>query len=195
MKKLKDAWDALQTILDKKDAINEEYQEKLSNLSAVEQNIRQFIKESEDTIDKVDFDPRAPFESWKVCHDDIDRAVEAYRCIRDTVTANNSKAKAFEKESNEHKEIVANWLLQKANDQKVNSFRTDHGTAFKQIKVRASCANWDNFVAWAAEHGAADALFKRVNSSFVKQYQEENDGEIPPYLNVDREFEIIVRKS
>ena len=195
MKNLKSAWETLQAVLNKEDELRKEYEEKIANLEVLKENVSVFIRESEDTLENVEYDPRVPFESWKVVSADKDRAVQAYRDIRDQVAASNKAAKNFDHKMGQHKDIIGNWLLQQANEQNVNSFKTDHGTAFRQLKVMASPANWDQFVDWCNQNDAADALYKRVNTNFIKQYVEDNDGEEPPFLNVIREYEIVVRKS
>lgn len=195
MKTLTDAWNSLQIVLNKKEELEKEYAAKLVNLNVLEENLREFISKSEDTLPNVEFDERIPFESWKVSHADIDKAVLAFRTLRDQITKSNKQASTFESEMKELQQMIGNWLLQLSNEQNVNSFKTQSGTAYRQLKVRASAANWDKFVEWASQNDAADALFKRINTGFVKAFQEDNNGEVPPYLNVDREYEIVVRKS
>lgn len=194
MKDLKTAWETLQNVLDKKAEHLADYEAKIANLNALQEKLVHFIQESEDTL-PVMYDSRVPFESWKTMPKTADISVLAFRDLRDNITRLNSDVKKVESEAKEHQSIIGNWLLQQSNQLGLKSLKTEYGTAFKQLKIKVSPADWDGFLKWAAAEDAGDAIQKRVNAAFVNKYNEMHDGENPPFLNVIKEYEIVIRKS
>lgn len=193
MKKLQTSWNDLQKILNMREELQQKYEESLAKYDKAVNKISQFIVEEGETLD-VEFDERIPFISFKVMAPTIETAIQAYRQLRDDVTGDNRAAKDNEALNNEHKEMIGNWILGQTNELGVKSFNTNFGKAYRKKKIRASAADWDGFLKWAAKEGAGDAIQKRVNGSFVNTYNEAHDGQDPPFLNVTREYEIVVTK-
>lgn len=75
------------------------------------------------------------------------------------------------------------------------SIRTEAGTFYRQEDITPSGSDWESFYAWVAEHGAFDALERRIKKTFVKEYMETHDGELPPGVSVYREYVARVRQS
>jgi len=135
-----------------------------------------------------------PYTAWKIGHQNDAYAIRLYRVLRDTVTKNNRRAKDSEAKNNLFKEKIGNWLLDALNKSGAKSVNCgDAGKAYKKMKVRANPVDWDAFIKWAAENEAADSVQKRVNASFVTKYEEEN-GELPPFIDVFKEYDIVVTK-
>lgn len=136
----------------------------------------------------------APEIAWVIGTQNDAYAIRLYRVVRDTVQSGNRKAKDFEALQNLHKEKIGGWLLAALNKSGAQSVNCgEAGKAYKKLKIRANPADWDAFLKWAAENEAADAIQKRVNASFVTKYEEEND-EPPPFLDIFKEYDIVVTK-
>lgn len=126
----------------------------------------------------------------------LDRVVQAYNAIRDARTV---KRQAYEKEDlaleeDQHKLKVLMLELLNANGAK--SIATEHGTVYRTEKIKPSAADWNVIYAWiVADPARFEALEKRIKSTFVKTYMEENDGAVPPGINVHREYEVSVRRA
>ena len=55
--------------------------------------------------------------------------------------------------------------------------------------------DWEAFYDWIKEHDAFDALERRIKRTFVSKYMDDNDGAIPPGVNVFRRYTVEVRKN
>lgn len=126
----------------------------------------------------------------------LDRVVAAYSAIRDARTvARHAWEKddlALEQDQNKLKVLMLDVLNQIGS----KSIATNHGTIYRTEKIRPSAADWNVVYAWImADPDRFEALEKRLKPTFVKQYMDENEGAIPPGINVHREFEVNVRRS
>lgn len=125
----------------------------------------------------------------------LSRIVQAYSAIRDARTA---KRQAWEKEDtaleeDQHKLKVL--MLELLNATGAKSINTDYGTVYRSEKVKPSAADWTAIYGWIAENPERfELLEKRLKSTFVKDFMEENEGAVPPGVNVHREFEVSVRR-
>lgn len=136
----------------------------------------------------------APEVAWGIGIQNDAYAIKLYRIFRDSVESGNRKAKDFAALQNLHKEKIGGWLLAALNKSGATSVNCGAaGKAYRKLKVRANPADWDAFLKWAAENEAADAIQKRVNTSFVTKYEEEND-EPPPFLDIFKEYDVVVTK-
>lgn len=125
----------------------------------------------------------------------MDKVVQAYNAIRDARTV---KRKAWEKadlalEEDQHKLKVL--MLEILNSTGARSIATPSGTAYRSEKVKASASDWSALYGWIMEDpDRFEVLEKRVKPTFVKQFMDENEGAIPPGVNVHREYEVSVRR-
>ena len=195
MSKSDQALTTLVKMLEKKRQLKAEYKAAIKKIEEEQTKVSAHLAETcefEEIPDIVCED--APYTAWQIGKQNDAFAIRLYRTIRDKVSASNREAKDFESISNEEKTRIGGWLLDALNKSGAKSINCgEAGTAYRQLKVTANPVDWDSFLEWAAENGAGDAIQKRVNSSFVKKYEEET-GTTPPFLNVFKEFEIIVRK-
>jgi hypothetical protein len=60
--------------------------------------------------------------------------------------------------------------------------------------MKAGAADWGAIWDWMKEHDAADLLERRLKVGFIQQYMEDNEGAVPPGINIHREFEVSVRR-
>lgn len=124
----------------------------------------------------------------------IDRIVQARQAIKDARTV---KRHAWEKEDlaleeDQHKLDMV--LLNILNQQGATSIATEHGTAYRSLKLKPSAADWGAIWAWAVANNGFEIVEKRLKATFIKDYMEQNNGAIPPGINVHREYEVAVRR-
>ncbi len=125
----------------------------------------------------------------------LGRVVQAFNAIRDARTA---RRRAWEEEdlkleNDQHRLKVLMLELLNANGAK--SIATDHGTIYRTEKVKPSAADWTTIYTWIVENPERfELLEKRLKSTFVKDFMDENGGAIPPGVNIHREFEVTVRR-
>lgn len=85
------------------------------------------------------------------------------------------------------------WLMQKADEDGVTSFKTAAGTAFVTTTDFANVADWDAVLTFIREQEAFDMLEKRVSKTAVRAYMDET-GEVPPGITYGSKLGINVRK-
>lgn len=88
---------------------------------------------------------------------------------------------------------LESWLMQKADEDGVTSFKTAAGTAFITTTDFANVADWDAVLTFIKENEAFDMLEKRVSKSAVKALLDET-GEVPPGITYGTKIGINVRK-
>lgn len=88
-----------------------------------------------------------------------------------------------------------NWLLAQLQTLGVDSFKTQHGTVYKQLKQRSSTPDWGAFSEWVARTNNVDLLQHRINESNLKAYLEQSGGALPPGVSVEKFVTAVVRKS
>lgn len=75
-----------------------------------------------------------------------------------------------------------------------NQLSCDSGTAYRQISRKFSCADWGTFWPWIKDNDRFDMMQKRVGEKAIADYLEEN-GELPPAINMFQEYDISVRRK
>lgn len=182
-------------MLTKKRELLEKYNSEIEKITKSQEVVAKAMKQAgeyEEVPEIVCEDD--PHTAWVIGHQNDAYAIKLYRIIRDDVTSNNRKAKDHEALRNTHKEGIGSWLLNALNKSGAKSVNCgEAGKAYKKLKVQAHAADWDAYVKWAVENEAADSIQKRINSSFITKYEEDND-ELPPFVDVFKEYDIVVTK-
>ena len=131
---------------------------------------------------------------WKHTEHTADSLVEEYVLLRDK---RSEIKKDFDEEDKkvkaqmERREVK---LLEMLKAVGAESFRTEHGTAFTQDKVRSNAADWEAYWAWMGENNRSDGVEKRVSQGMISKMLEEGK-ELPPGITIFSEKVVIVRKS
>lgn len=86
------------------------------------------------------------------------------------------------------------WLLTKLKEIGAESLRTAHGTAYIQVKTRASCSDWPLFWKYIAENNRFDMLEKRVSQKPISDMLDNNE-ELPPAINTFSERVVTIRRA
>jgi len=110
----------------------------------------------------------------------VDEAIAAFLKLR-------NKKDSMEAELKQKTDAIAKimtkleqYLMVQASEQGVDSFKTEHGTAFIKEADYASVEDWDVVLEFIADKQAYEFLTKKVNKLAVREYIEENDGLMPP---------------
>jgi len=123
------------------------------------------------------------------------KVAQAYTAIREHRAA---KKRAFEREDEAleaDQDKLKALMLQVMNAGGLQSVRTEYGTIYRTEKVKPSAADWSAVYAWIAESPERfELLERRLKSTFVKQYMDDNAGQLPPGVNAHREYEVAVRR-
>ena len=126
---------------------------------------------------------------------DYERLVTAYRNIRDKKQELNRAHDEVIKDLDEKLERLKGVMLAELNNNNGEGIRTAAGTFFRKLEVIPTGQDWEAFYDWIKEHDAFDALERRIKRTFVSKYMDDNDGAIPPGVNVFRRYTVEVRKN
>jgi hypothetical protein len=126
----------------------------------------------------------------------LDRIVGAFTAIRDARAvkrrAYDAEDAALEADQTQLKVI----MLELLNSIGGKSIATEHGTVYRSEKIKPSAADWNVVYAWImADPARFEVLEKRLKSTFIREYMEENANAIPPGINVHREYDVTVRRA
>lgn len=124
-----------------------------------------------------------------------DTLVSAYIAIRDKKRDIEASMKSQLKELEEEIQIVESAILDLCKEINADSIKTSGGIAMRTIKTRYTTNNWEAFYDMVHKHKAFELLERRIHQTHTKQFLEEFPDEHPPGLNIDRAYEITVRKS
>jgi hypothetical protein len=126
---------------------------------------------------------------------DIDKVVRAFTAIKDARTAKRHAWEEADQALEKDMGVLRTLMLQLLNANGARSIATDHGTVYRRENIKPSAADWTSVYDWIQEDPERfEILEKRLKSTFVKQYMDENEGNLPPGVNVHREYEAVVRK-
>lgn len=132
---------------------------------------------------------------------DFARLVRAYINMRDTRAALKREWEAKDHDIQKQMERVENTMMSSMNDSKLESVRTEHGTAYISEVTKAGVGAWDTLVKWGLDrilkeqdHTVFELFERRVKVSTVNEYIEAT-GEVPPGVNLRRERNVRIRKS
>jgi hypothetical protein len=118
----------------------------------------------------------------KTVSTEIDKVIGTYVKLRDHRDQLREEAKAKEKPVTQKMEKLEAWLMKKANELGVESFKTDLGTAYLTSKVTVSVADKESFVNFIKEEDMFELLTISANKTAVNEYLDENE-ELPPGIN------------
>lgn len=125
-----------------------------------------------------------------------DKIVEVYIKIRDARAELKRQFEAKDGELKAQAEKIEAHLLNTLNTSDMQSFKTAHGTVYRQEDILPSASDWNAFYDWVIQNNAiGEALEKRVKKAFIKQYMEEHQNELPPGISAIRQFQVRVRRD
>ena len=126
---------------------------------------------------------------------DLSKVTRAYLKIRDARSTLKREYEDADAKLKGNLELIEGAMLNHLNTHGVASVKTDDATFYSQEEMKPSCQDWGAFYNWIKEHDAFDALERRVKSTFVKEFAETHDGNLPPGVSVAREKVIRVRRN
>ena len=124
----------------------------------------------------------------------VEQVVETYLKLRRKKEAieNETKDKLTDIKAKMTK--LESWLMQRADEDGVTSFKTPAGTAFVTTTDFANVADWDAVLTFIKENDAFDMLEKRVSKTAVRAHMDET-GDVPPGITYGSKIGINVRKA
>jgi hypothetical protein len=124
----------------------------------------------------------------------VEQVVETYLKLRRKKEAVENETKDRVADIKAKMTMLESWLMQKAGEDGVTSFKTTAGTAFVTTTDFANVADWDAVLAFIKENDAFDMLEKRVSKTAVRAHMDET-GDVPPGITYGSKIGINVRKA
>lgn len=125
----------------------------------------------------------------------VDKLVKRFVGLREARAAENKKADAVDAEFKELLKMCEVELLRRAEHEGVEGFKTEFGTTYKDVNMSASFADEDTFYKFVLKTGDLEFFERRLKIAHLKEYMANHDGQLPPGINVFREYTMRVRKS
>ena len=126
---------------------------------------------------------------------DLDQLTAVYIKIRDKRAELSRAFKSKDKELEEQQQLLADQMLESCKELNASSISTQHGTIIRSVKSKYWTNDWDSLYKVVKEYDAFGVLFKAINQTNMKQFLEENPDVMPMGLNVENQYEIVVRRK
>jgi hypothetical protein len=124
-----------------------------------------------------------------------DKLTLAYIKMRDK---RSELLKAYEAEDaviQEQMEMVETELKKMCDEIGADSIKTSYGTVYRSVKTQYKVHDWDSMYKFVMEHNIPQVLFKRVSTTNMKQFLDENPNLMPMGMNIDNKYTVTVRRS
>lgn len=125
---------------------------------------------------------------------DASRLTKIYRRIREAREANTSAYKKRDEEFKSQLDTVSKLLIDLMDEQKTVGINTTEGSVSKVIKQKFWTVDWPAFNAFVKEHDLFDLYEKRIAQTNMAEWIAANPDNIPPGTQMDRRYDVLVRK-
>ena len=127
--------------------------------------------------------------------DRAEKMTSAFIKIRTERSVLSAKFKAEDDKLVRQQDILKRALLDYCENHGLESVRTSAGLFFRSSKTKYWTSDWEAMHKFIMEHNVPEFLDKRLNTTNIKQFLEENPNKVPDGLNIDKEYVISVRKK
>jgi uncharacterized protein YeeX (DUF496 family) len=124
-----------------------------------------------------------------------DRLASAYIKMRDKRSQLQKEFDEQDKKIEAQMEMVAEELLKLCKTIGADSIRTSVGTVFRSVKTRYETTDWENMYAFIKEHDIPQVLERRISTTNMKQFLDENPTLMPIGMNVNNKYTVTVRRK
>lgn len=123
----------------------------------------------------------------------IDELIKRYVEVRDELSAETKKYKNFEASAKDMMARLSMALKDKGDQLGVNTFSTNDGTAYRNIKKSYRVGDWSSVLDYIKRTENWQMLEKRIAKLATQEIHTES-GEIPPGVDYVVEEEFLVRR-
>lgn len=128
-------------------------------------------------------------------YNQAEKMTSAFIKIRTERSVLSANFKAEDDKLVRQQDILKRALLDYCENHGLESVRTSAGLFFRSSKTKYWTSDWEAMHKFIMEHKVPEFLDKRLNTTNIKQFLEENPNTIPDGLKIDKEFVISVRKK
>ena len=123
----------------------------------------------------------------------MDEMVKVYRDVRDNLSVERKIYKQVEANSKDLMARLSIGLRDKADELGVDTFNTQYGTAYRNLKKSYRVGNWDLILDFIKRTGNYQMLEKRIGKIATGEIHQALQ-EVPPGVEFSTEVEFTVRK-
>jgi hypothetical protein len=120
--------------------------------------------------------------------------VSEYIALRTSIQELEERHEAEVKLLKDQQDAISDKLIAVCNELNADSIKTSAGTVSRSISTRYWVSDWENMYNFILENDAIHLLERRVHSSNMKQFLDENPDLMPIGLQADNRYVVRVRK-
>lgn len=98
-------------------------------------------------------------------------------------------------EVEEQMDVIKEKILDSCNAVGASSLRTPFGRVVRFLRTHYNTTDWESMHSFMKENNVLDLLQRRIHQTNMKTFLEEHPDKLPPGLNADREYDIIVYRK
>lgn len=121
----------------------------------------------------------------------VDKLIRVYIKMRDKCLELTNEQDAIEAQM----DLIKGQLLEVCQAAGVNSLSTPFGRLTRSLKTRYTTYDWESMYAFIKENEVPELLERRIHQGHMKTFLEANKDKLPPGLNSDSEYSVIVYRK
>ena len=91
--------------------------------------------------------------------------------------------------------LVEEELLKLCKSIGADSIRTSAGIVFRSVRTTYETTDWENMYTFIKEHDIPQVLHRRISTTNMKQFLDENPTLMPVGMNVNNRYTVTVRRK
>ena len=123
-----------------------------------------------------------------------DRLTAAYIKMRDKRKVMAAEFERADAEIEAQMHLVEEELMKICRELGADSITTEHGTVYRTVKTRYETTDWESMYNFIKEHDIPQVLERRISTTNMKQFLDENPDLMPIGLQADNRYVVRVRK-
>jgi len=124
-----------------------------------------------------------------------DRLVQVYVKMRDKRAALSAAFEADDNRISAQMDLVEAELLKMCKSIGADSIRTPFGNVYRTVRTRYETSDWEQMYKFITEHDVPQVLERRISTTNMKQFLEENPALMPIGMNVNNKYTVTVRRK
>ena len=124
-----------------------------------------------------------------------DKLASVYIKMRDKRKELLAEFEAQDSKIETQMEMVAEELLKLCKDIGADSIKTQAGTVFRSVRTRYETTDWESMYNFILEHDIPQVLERRISTTNMKQFLDENPTLMPIGMNVNNRYTVTVRRK
>lgn len=124
----------------------------------------------------------------------VDKRVGQYIEVRDKIKEIKERHEKELAPLLDVQNLLGGWLESFLTNSGSTGVKTVHGTCYKSTRYTASLADPEAFMSYVIKNGKYELLDRRANATAVRDHAKENDGNLPPGVNLSAISSVGVRR-